>query len=129
MKHAFEKGCYLSCSDPTNEDISFAADLAAFYSKARAEGKVKVIKAWVAALKKIPGAAPGKVSAESSLVMPWVPICRAYFLSDHVFHLGLIRFFVLQSWHLNLLLKSLDGSPCHTHIYICECAQRKFPTF
>ena len=74
LKRAF----FLSCSAPTNEDIGFAADLAAFYSKARAEGKVKVIKARVADLKKIPGAAPGKVSAESSLVMPWVPICRAY---------------------------------------------------
>ncbi|CAL8465919.1 g5455 [Coccomyxa elongata] len=48
-------------SEPTEEDISFAADLAAFYSKARAEGKVRVVKTQVANLKKVPGAAPGKV--------------------------------------------------------------------
>lgn len=52
----------MSCSEPTEEDISFAADLAAFYSKARAEAKVRVVKTQVANLKKIPGAAPGKVS-------------------------------------------------------------------
>lgn len=37
--------------------------MAAYFSKARAEGKVNVIKARVADLKKIPGAAPGKVTA------------------------------------------------------------------
>lgn len=55
----------------TDEDISFAADLAAFYSKAREEGKVQVVKTRVANLKKIPGAAPGKVSADSLLVIVW----------------------------------------------------------
>jgi hypothetical protein len=49
------------CSSPSKEDIAFAANLAAYFSKARTEGKVEVVKASVSDLKKPTGAAPGKV--------------------------------------------------------------------
>ena len=51
------------CSRPEDEDVAFAANIAAYYSKARTEGKVPVVKASVADLKKPKGMAPGKVSA------------------------------------------------------------------
>ena len=51
----------VSRSSPSAEDIAFAADLAAYYSKARSEGKVEVVKASVSDLKKPPGSPPGKV--------------------------------------------------------------------
>ena len=41
--------------------MAFAANIAAYYSKARAEGKVPVVKASVADLRKPKGTAPGKV--------------------------------------------------------------------
>jgi predicted ribosome quality control (RQC) complex YloA/Tae2 family protein len=50
------------CSSPSAEDIAFAADLAAYFSKARSEGKVEVVKAVVGNLKKPTGAPPGKVA-------------------------------------------------------------------
>jgi predicted ribosome quality control (RQC) complex YloA/Tae2 family protein len=43
------------------EDVACAADIAAYYSKARGEGKVPVVQASVADLRKPKGAAPGKV--------------------------------------------------------------------
>ena len=49
-------------SSPAKEDIAFAASCAAFFSKARYEGKVPVAKALVSDLSKPAGAAPGKVS-------------------------------------------------------------------
>lgn len=49
------------CSLPDQEDVAFAANIAAYYSKARAEGKVPVVKASVADLRKPKGTAPGKV--------------------------------------------------------------------
>ena len=58
--HAWRLGCAL-CSRPSEDDIAFAASIAAYYSKARAEGKVPVVKASVADLRKPKGTPPGKV--------------------------------------------------------------------
>lgn len=46
---------------PGQQDLQFAADLAAFYSKAREAGKVDVIVARAEHLKKFKGAKPGQV--------------------------------------------------------------------
>ena len=50
----------LACSSAAAEDVAFAASCAAFFSKARNEGKVPVAKARVSDLSKPTGAAPGK---------------------------------------------------------------------
>ena len=50
----------IACSCAAAEDVSFAASCAAFFSKARNEGKVPVAKAFVSDLSKPNGAAPGK---------------------------------------------------------------------
>jgi hypothetical protein len=47
--------------DPSQEDLQFAADLAAYFSKAREAGKVDVIMARAENLKKFKGAKPGQV--------------------------------------------------------------------
>ena len=54
--------------EPSEEDIAFAADLAAFFSKARSEGKVDVTMADVADLRKPTGANPGQVNPEALLI-------------------------------------------------------------
>lgn len=46
---------------PSDEDLQCCADLAAYYSKARDNGKVDVIVALAANLKKPKGAKPGQV--------------------------------------------------------------------
>ena len=52
-----------SCREAEEDDIAYAADIAAFYSKARTEGKVPVVMASVADLRKPKGTPPGKVHA------------------------------------------------------------------
>ena len=47
--------------EPSEEDIQYAADLAAFFSKGRNEGKAAVIVTKAANLKKPKGAKPGQV--------------------------------------------------------------------
>eukprot|EP00775_Hariotina_reticulata_P013451 gene13451-13577_t len=47
--------------DPSQDDLQFAADLAAYFSKAREAGKVDVIVARAENLKKFKGAKPGQV--------------------------------------------------------------------
>ena len=64
---ALKCSLYLHCSSPAEEDLAFAASCAAFFSKARNEGKVPVAKALVSDLSKPSGAAPGK----ACLLPPW----------------------------------------------------------
>lgn len=49
------------CRVPGGTDVQCAADLAAFYSKARTEGKADVTQVLVKDLRKPPGAPPGMV--------------------------------------------------------------------
>lgn len=56
--------------EPADEDLQFAADLAAWYSKSRGEGKCPVITASPKDIKKPKGAAPGQVlvTAEKNIM-------------------------------------------------------------
>lgn len=58
------------CRPASNEDLQFAADLAAWYSKSRGEGKCPVIMANPKDIKKPKGAAPGQVlvTAEQTIM-------------------------------------------------------------
>ena len=103
----------LNCSFATDEDISFAADLAAFYSKAREEGKVQVVKARVANLKKIPGAAPGKVSADSSLVIVWRPHGSEYLAAALVVYPSLLSLSPATHPSLRYYVSDLATCMCH----------------
>lgn len=47
--------------EASDQDVQFAADLAAYYSKARNEGKAPVVITKAANLKKPKGAKPGQV--------------------------------------------------------------------
>lgn len=49
---------------PSDEDLQYCADLAAYFSKARDNGKVDVIVALAANLKKPKGAKPGQVGKQ-----------------------------------------------------------------
>ena len=58
-----------ACSSAAEEDVAFAASCAAFFSKARNEGKVPVAKAFVSDLSKPTGAAPGKACPATFLFL------------------------------------------------------------
>ena len=48
------------CRDADNRDVQFAADLAAWFSKARAEGKADVTVCYARDVKRPKGAKPGQ---------------------------------------------------------------------
>ena len=54
------------CRPETFSDLQFAADAAAFFSKARSEGKADVVYAYVKDLKKPKGARPGQVQGTTT---------------------------------------------------------------
>lgn len=56
-----KQGFLLACRRPGEEDIQFAADLAAWFSKARGEGKAPVTMAGLANIRKVKGGPPGRV--------------------------------------------------------------------
>ena len=75
------------CRSETSSDLQFAADAAAFFSKARSEGKADVVYAYVKDLKKPKGARPGQVQVfhwrcEWQQSCCWIVNCR-----DTVIHL------------------------------------------
>lgn len=60
---------YSCCSEVQASDLQFAADLAAWYSKKKAEGKCPVIMASPTDIKKPKGAAPGQVMVKKETTM------------------------------------------------------------
>lgn len=66
----FEYRLCHECREPSDQDLQFAADLAAWYSKGKGEGKCPVIMASPTDIKKPKGAPPGKVlvSKERSIM-------------------------------------------------------------
>ena len=67
---AFRQGADRAlCRSETFSDLQFAADGAAFFSKARSEGKADVVYAYVKDLKKPKGARPGQVQGAMTGIM------------------------------------------------------------
>lgn len=52
--------CALSCREAASEDVQFAADLAAWFSRARSEGKADVTMCKAADVKRPKGGKPGQ---------------------------------------------------------------------
>ena len=50
----------MACREPSQEDIQFAADLAAFFSKGRENGKLEVTTCPAGDIKKPKGGRPGQ---------------------------------------------------------------------
>ena len=59
----------LFCREPASEDVTFAASLAAYFSKARNEGKPTVIVARAKDVSKPKGAPPGMVKVSRERVV------------------------------------------------------------
>ena len=56
-----EFACWVVCRTEVEGDLQFAADAAAYFSKARTEGRAEVVYALIKDLKKPRGARPGQV--------------------------------------------------------------------
>jgi len=61
LGHCFAQKVWWDCRDASDQDLQFAADLAAWHSKGKGEGKCPVIMASPTDIKKPKGAPPGKV--------------------------------------------------------------------
>lgn len=61
LQRCFAQLVSWDCRDASDQDLQFAADLAAWHSKGKGEGKCPVIMASPTDIKKPKGAPPGKV--------------------------------------------------------------------